>query len=94
MHLMRVVLTLLLVAAAAALSVPAPSHLPEYEFAKRFTPEELLSSQSSRDSFMSLMFAFEGRFHSDGVGVDLATGMTFDGTAIHPDTLLPQVTPS
>jgi hypothetical protein len=96
MHLVRVVLTLVLAAAAAAAALPlhAPSHLPEYEFAKRFTPEELLGSQSSRDAFLSLMFAFEGRFHSDGVGVDLATGMTFDGTAIHPDTLLPQVTPS
>jgi hypothetical protein len=37
------------------------------------------------------MFRYEGRFHSDGVGVDFASGMTFDGTAIHPDTLLPQV---
>jgi hypothetical protein len=77
--------------AAGADASAAVSEPPAYEFAKRFTPEELLGNQSSRDAFMSLMFAYEGRFHSDGVGVDMATGLTFDGTAIDPGTLLPQV---
>ena len=89
----RVALSLLLLTSAAAETTfrPLPTtDFPSYEYAKQFTPEELLGNQSSRDAFMSLMFAFEGRFHSDGVGVDMASGMTFDGTAIHPDTLLPQ----
>jgi hypothetical protein len=72
-------------------ALPAASEFPAYEFAKRFTLQELLENQSSQDAFLSLMFAYEGRFHSDGVGVDMVTGMTFDGTAIDPDTLLPQV---
>ena len=88
-------LPLLLLASAAAPLPAAPSSLPAappaYAFAQQFTAEELLGNQTARDAFMALMFEYEGRFHSDGVGVDLATGMTFDGTAIHPDTLLPQV---
>ncbi len=79
------VLALLLGKAAAS-----ASDFPAYQFAKRFSQEDLLGSQSSRDAFLSLMFAFEGRFHSDGVGIDMVTGMTFDGTAIDSDTLLPQ----
>ncbi len=89
----RVALSLLLLSVSAAETTFRPlatTDFPSYEYAKLFTPEELLSNQSSRDAFMSLMFAFEGRFHSDGVGIDMASGMTFDGTAIHPATLLPQ----
>jgi hypothetical protein len=82
---------LLLVTASALLSPTSSVSAPAYAFAQQFTPEDLLSNQTSRDTFISLMFTYEGRFHTDGVGVDIASGMTFDGTAIHPDTLLPQV---
>jgi len=70
---------------------PPPPPSPAYAFAQNFAREELLGNQSARDAFMTLMFTWEGQFHIDGVGVDMLTGMTFDGTAIHPDTLLPQV---
>ena len=69
----------------------ARSSPPDYAFAQRFSADGLLRNATARDEFVSLMFRYEGRFHSDGVGVDFASGMTFDGTAIHPDTLLPQV---
>ena len=61
----------------------------KYEFAKRFSQTSLFSDSNVQRDFIQQVVKYEGRFHCDGVGIDLTTGMTFDGIGIDAKTLEP-----
>ena len=81
---MRVAILVIAIAIAFLAAVAATPKANDFEFAKRYTVEELLSDPSARDKFMRDVFFWEGFFHMDGVALNLSLGITFDGTGIDP----------
>jgi hypothetical protein len=48
-------------------------------FAQKYTTIELLNSEEKRKKFFNEISFHEGKFHQNGVGVNLKSGMTYDG---------------
>lgn len=51
----------------------------ECRWAEQFTRESLLNNENERRKFANLVSFWEGKFHSHGIGVNLKSGMTYDG---------------
>jgi hypothetical protein len=60
-----------------------------FEFAKKYAQDQLLNNAEARSQFVKEVFAWESFFHTDGVGVNITLGVTYDGTAIDPTTGIP-----
>lgn len=54
---------------------------PSCRFAHLFTQEQLLSSEEARQQYLEYVMYWEGQFMQDGVGINFASGLTYDG---HP----------
>ncbi len=52
-------------------------------YASKFTREELINSKEKRDLFFDYVSFYEGKFHQHGVGVNLKSGMTYDGISLY-----------
>eukprot|EP01133_Synstelium_polycarpum_P013884 gene13884-16378_t len=52
------------------------------KFAPLFTTDDIKNSPAKRAELMKMIIHYEGNFHSDNVGVNVATGMTIDGCSI------------
>jgi len=55
-------------------------------FAHLYTVSSLMSSPAARAEFMRSVCTWESQFHSDKVGINEASGLTYDGTQIDFDT--------
>ncbi len=86
-------LCLLFVIIAVTVTVFALSfvHSQECRYASRYDIRDLVSSETVRNRFMLEMAFWEGKFNVDGLGVNRASGLTYDGHGIDYDTGLPHL---
>lgn len=56
---------------------------PSCRFATSYTSSQILSNP---DDFLSDLLYWEGKFHQDNVGYNVANGMSYDGTLLDPVT--------
>ena len=59
------------------------SSQPACRFSHQYSQSDILSDPSS---FIKDVMYWEGHFHSDSVGYNIANGMTYDGTLLNPTT--------
>jgi len=59
------------------------SSQPTCRFSHQYSQSDILSDPSS---FIKDVMYWEGHFHSDSVGYNIANGMTYDGTLLNPTT--------
>ena len=69
----------LLLSLALALAVAAP---PRCRFALEYTCDGLLRSPPALSAFLHAYASAQSAFASDGIGLDAASGLTFDGHAV------------
>ena len=54
---------------------------PTCRFAHQYTQEQLGASEEAQQRYIESIMYWEGKFHQDGVGINFASGLTYDG---HP----------
>lgn len=52
-------------------------------FARSYSSKELLTNTTARGLFIRDVFHWEGNFAKNGVGLNFATGITYDGHGIN-----------
>ena len=62
--------------------------LGECRFASLYSPQDLYTNSTLRDEFKWRVFGYEGNFAKNGVGLNIATGMTYDGHGINYTTFV------
>eukprot|EP00698_Gefionella_okellyi_P009310 TRINITY_DN2361_c0_g1_i3.p1 TRINITY_DN2361_c0_g1~~TRINITY_DN2361_c0_g1_i3.p1 ORF type:complete len:435 (+),score=91.75 TRINITY_DN2361_c0_g1_i3:65-1306(+) len=62
---------------------------PDYQYAFKYRSEDIFSNTNVAEAFMADAFKWEARFHTDGVGVSIGAGTTYDGHGIDSLTGLP-----
>ena len=73
---------LALVAIAMTQKFDFSEDLGPCRFAPLYTAEELYKNETLRNEFKWRVFGWEGNFAKNGVGLNIATGMTYDGHGI------------
>jgi len=56
---------------------------PSCRFARQYTTTQLISNATARQEYLKNVMYWEGKFHADGVGLNTASGLTYDGHSLN-----------
>ena len=56
---------------------------PSCRFAHQYTTQQLITNATARQEYLKNVMYWEGKFHQDGVGLNVASGLTYDGHGLN-----------
>lgn len=71
---------------ATVLLFKIESKTPDCDFANKYSLDELISDSEKRNEFLMAAAYWEGRFATNGNGLNTKVGVTYDGTQIDENT--------